>query len=35
MRTLLSLCFAILVGVGSLTTVKTQQPVVQVYKSPT
>jgi hypothetical protein len=34
MRTLLTLLFALLVGVGSLT-VRTQEPVVEVYKSPT
>ena len=35
MRTLLTVCFALLVGVGSLTTVRTQESVIQVYKSPT
>ena len=35
MRTLVTLCFALLVGVGSLTTVRTQESVIQVYKSPT
>lgn len=35
MRTLLTALFVCLVGVGSLTTVRTQDQVIQVYKSPT
>jgi hypothetical protein len=35
MRTLLTVLFALLVGVGSLTTMRAQDQVVQVYKSPT
>ncbi len=35
MRTLLTLIFSVLVGVATLTTARTQEPVVEVYKSPT
>jgi len=35
MRTALTALFALLVGVGSLTVVRTQEPVIEVYKSPT
>jgi hypothetical protein len=35
MRTLLTTLFALLVGVGSLTVARAQDPVIEVYKSPT
>ncbi len=35
MRTLLAALSLLLVGVGSWTTVRTQEPVIEVYKSPT
>ena len=35
MRTLLATLFALLVGVGSMTVARTQEPVIEVYKSPT
>ena len=35
MRTLLTAMSLILVGLGSSATVRTQEPVIEVYKSPT
>ena len=35
MRTLLTAMSLILVGLGSPATVRTQEPVIEVYKSPT
>jgi len=35
MHTLLTTLFALLVGVGSLTVARAQDPVIEVYKSPT
>ena len=35
MRTLLTATFLMLVGLGSLTTARIQDPVIEVYKSPT
>ena len=35
MRTLFAVLSLLVVGVGALTTVRTQEPVIEVYKSPT
>jgi hypothetical protein len=35
MRTLLTAMFALLVGLGSMTVMRAQDPVIEVYKSPT
>ena len=35
MRTLLTAMLLLLVGLGSLTTARTQETVIEVYKSPT